>query len=244
MAHLGPPAGGAVKSTLVVIRVALPPLDVAIPRSTWEKSKPGEVLTSSLISEAVREYCDAQDGEFLFEQVYPQVKVDKSPSPRKKTPPIRSWGLRELVEAGKPDNLPAQRGPSNAGEPWTDELDRELVGLWLKEPRPTPLALAAHFGRTQGAITSRLNKVMLCPESWPELSHQEWYRQIYGFSPHWDVVRHRTYKLAENKCQRCGAKGRLDAAHLSYENIGNEPPEDLKALCRHCHDVMDGRVSE
>ena len=54
--------------------------------------------------------------------------------------------------------MPSPRSkPAKAGEPWSDESDRELVDLvsigW------TVADLATHFGRTTGAITSRIMRL-------------------------------------------------------------------------------------
>jgi len=35
-------------------------------------------------------------------------------------------------------------------------------------------------------------------------------------------------------CQYCGGEA-TEVHHLTYENIGNEPLEDLIAICRLCH---------
>ena len=47
--------------------------------------------------------------------------------------------------------------PENAGKPWTEELDSELCRLFDEGMKKQ--ALCAHFGRTAGAIQSRLEKL-------------------------------------------------------------------------------------
>ena len=47
--------------------------------------------------------------------------------------------------------------PENAGKPWTEELDDELCRLF--DDGMKKQALCAHFGRTSGAIRSRLEKL-------------------------------------------------------------------------------------
>lgn len=48
-------------------------------------------------------------------------------------------------------------------------------------------------------------------------------------------------KLANWKCQRCGASGiKLDVHHLHYETLGNEDLDtDVIAVCRKCHLEME-----
>jgi 5-methylcytosine-specific restriction endonuclease McrA len=51
----------------------------------------------------------------------------------------------------------------------------------------------------------------------------------------WKVRRLRAIRDAGDKCQRCGRDKGLEAHHLRYTNLGNEPPEDLIVLCTICH---------
>ena len=37
------------------------------------------------------------------------------------------------------------------------------------------------------------------------------------------------------RCEECGADGRLEAHHLTYERIFHERLSDLMALCGECH---------
>lgn len=58
-------------------------------------------------------------------------------------------------------------------------------------------------------------------------------------SPEWADIRRD--KLAESgyRCERCGAAGYLEVHHLTYDNLGNESPDDLEVLCKPCHDDAD-----
>jgi len=43
-------------------------------------------------------------------------------------------------------------------------------------------------------------------------------------------------RRAKYRCQLCGREDiPLDAHHNNYDNLGDEKPEDLIALCRRCH---------
>lgn len=59
--------------------------------------------------------------------------------------------------------------------------------------------------------------------------------RTYLKSPQWDRRRLATLARAGYRCERCGAKAPLQAHHLTYKNIFNERPQDLKALCFPCH---------
>ena len=47
--------------------------------------------------------------------------------------------------------------PENNGKPWTEELDQELCRLFDEGMKKKDLC--AHFGRTSGAIESRLQRL-------------------------------------------------------------------------------------
>ena len=47
--------------------------------------------------------------------------------------------------------------PENNGKPWTEELDQELCRLFDEGMKKKDLC--AHFGRTPGAIESRLQRL-------------------------------------------------------------------------------------
>lgn len=73
------------------------------------------------------------------------------------------------------------------------------------------------------------------------------YRSQYLRSPEWREKRRQRLNLAKYRCEQCGApdgppKAPLDVHHLAYDRLGNENiDEDLVALCRPCHEVVEGR---
>ena len=59
---------------------------------------------------------------------------------------------------------------------------------------------------------------------------------IYYPSSHWKATAKHMRRLAFYTCQDCGRTDRpLDVHHLSYKRLGHERPEDLRVLCRECH---------
>ncbi len=59
----------------------------------------------------------------------------------------------------------------------------------------------------------------------------------YMQSKAWDKKRRQRLKLDGYTCQECGATDApLDVHHLTYERFGREDMDDLKSLCRQCHD--------
>lgn len=57
----------------------------------------------------------------------------------------------------------------------------------------------------------------------------------YMQSDFWRAKRHAFLSSKKWRCERCGARKRLQAHHKTYANLGNEKFEDLEALCYSCH---------
>ena len=62
----------------------------------------------------------------------------------------------------------------------------------------------------------------------------------YLKTPWWDLVRTRTIKRANGVCEFCQERAAREAHHTTYERIGQEKPDDMVALCRHCHQHIHG----
>lgn len=82
------------------------------------------------------------------------------------------------------------------------------------------------------------------PDEYRLKGNQDWYRDIYLFSYHWQQdVRLPALQCAEYRCQSCGARNTvLDVHHKTYERLGFESAEDLEVLCRDCHEAEHGIV--
>lgn len=70
---------------------------------------------------------------------------------------------------------------------------------------------------------------------------QDLFYKDYMLSPQWEVKRAAAVKRAGNRCQKCGAAGRLEVHHLVYIRMGQERPEDLVVVCPTCHAELDKR---
>src|SRR5687767_10783881 len=63
---------------------------------------------------------------------------------------------------------------------------------------------------------------------------------LYLRSPAWQAKRKLVLARSGGRCERCGCVAKwLDVHHLSYTHLGDEPLEDLMALCRPCHKIAD-----
>lgn len=64
---------------------------------------------------------------------------------------------------------------------------------------------------------------------------QEWYKNDYLTTAHWQAIRKRIYKRFPY-CQICGKKYHLEAHHLSYARRGTKNEhKDVRMLCHSCH---------
>ncbi len=72
----------------------------------------------------------------------------------------------------------------------------------------------------------------------------------YLRTEHWETKKLEALERSHHKCQICGGTERLEVHHNTYENKGNEKPEDLIVLCKKCHKinhkniVHKGNISE
>lgn len=61
----------------------------------------------------------------------------------------------------------------------------------------------------------------------------------YLNSSTWRNKRQLALAAAGNKCSRCGKSGPgLHVHHLHYRNFGSERAEDLRVLCKKCHEAV------
>jgi hypothetical protein len=64
----------------------------------------------------------------------------------------------------------------------------------------------------------------------------------YLQTEHWAETRKAAMRRARYACQLCGAKGRLNVHHKTYERRGCEEPNDLIVLCQDCHAKFHDKV--
>ncbi len=66
----------------------------------------------------------------------------------------------------------------------------------------------------------------------------QWYTEVYLWSPHWRRLR-KAKLAAVRGCEDCGRVGALDAHHFDYRDLWSVTVDDLRALCRPCHDKRE-----
>jgi 5-methylcytosine-specific restriction endonuclease McrA len=73
--------------------------------------------------------------------------------------------------------------------------------------------------------------------------------EVYIDSKEWNIKRRNKLAEKDYTCERCGycsytslVEIPLDVHHKTYKNFGNESPEDLEVLCRHCHNKEHSRI--
>lgn len=71
-----------------------------------------------------------------------------------------------------------------------------------------------------------------CPDCENEVDYH-----AYLQSPGWKAKREAVFAERGRACERCGDTRYLHIHHLTYDNLGAEPLEDLRILCWSCHDL-------
>ena len=64
----------------------------------------------------------------------------------------------------------------------------------------------------------------------------------YMKSEEWKDKRWKALERGWHRCCLCGAEECLHVHHRSYDNLGDERPEDLEVLCKHCHASRHGKA--
>ncbi len=64
--------------------------------------------------------------------------------------------------------------------------------------------------------------------------HSPEYRH-YLRSNAWAIRKNAYYRLFNRQCAACGSWKRIQLHHVSYDQLGHEPDQDLVPLCYRCH---------
>ncbi|MFM9914003.1 MAG: hypothetical protein ACKVN9_10765 [Methylophilaceae bacterium] len=64
----------------------------------------------------------------------------------------------------------------------------------------------------------------------------------YLLSNQWKAIKALVFKRANDMCEICELNDAVDVHHETYENVFAEKLEDLKAVCRFCHDYLHGKI--
>ena len=64
----------------------------------------------------------------------------------------------------------------------------------------------------------------------------------YLMTEHWLSIRAAVIYRASGRCQLCSKEDRLHIHHNSYQNLGQERPEDVIVLCQYCHEKFHDKA--
>lgn len=82
------------------------------------------------------------------------------------------------------------------------------------------------------------------PTLWEKVAPTKTQRQIkyaeYRKSAHWCLFRLKIIAERGPYCQSCGSDRRVEVHHLTYARLGCELPDDVRVLCRKCHENAHG----
>jgi len=70
--------------------------------------------------------------------------------------------------------------------------------------------------------------------------HSKQYQEYIG-SLMWYLKTLEVFERAGGKCEKCGKSGMIEVHHKTYDHLGDEPLEDLIALCHDCHIQADAQ---
>jgi hypothetical protein len=65
--------------------------------------------------------------------------------------------------------------------------------------------------------------------------------KAYLASREWALKREAVKERGHGFCERCKVGPHEATHHKTYANIGNEPIEDLQAICNECHEFESGK---
>lgn len=70
-----------------------------------------------------------------------------------------------------------------------------------------------------------------------------WWKKYSAYlkSEAWRELRAKVIADRGFRCESCGNYGQVQAHHLTYERVGHERIEDLKVLCKPCHEASHRR---
>ncbi len=71
-----------------------------------------------------------------------------------------------------------------------------------------------------------------------EAAAWQWYTEVYLWSPHWRRLRKEKLEIVKG-CEDCGTVSSLDVHHFNYRDLWSVTVDDLRALCRTCHDERE-----
>jgi hypothetical protein len=66
-------------------------------------------------------------------------------------------------------------------------------------------------------------------------------RQAYMASREWALKREAVRERSGNRCERCVAAPQKAVHHMTYEHLGDEPLDELLAVCNPCHEWLSGK---
>jgi len=124
-------------------------------------------------------------------------------------------------------------GEDSHKAPWQGRGDLVLTKMRCENWHEWELCLGFHKG--QSFIFIRTTEAI-------KINYYE-----YIQSPVWRAKAEAAKERAGHRCQVCN-RGKADgvilnAHHRTYERLGNELPEDITVLCKHCHELYEKNKS-
>jgi hypothetical protein len=121
-------------------------------------------------------------------------------------------------------------------------LDANTQGVWLASPdENTPLRSLWMFYERDVCFTDPVEALrFLIDTDLRTMLYREYLK-----TDHWKGIRHEAIERAGYRCQLCNSDRQpFHVHHRTYERRGEEEPEDVIALCAHCHGKFHDKIPE
>lgn len=66
----------------------------------------------------------------------------------------------------------------------------------------------------------------------------------YLASREWALLKEKLRERSFGYCERCATRPYQETHHVTYANVGNEPLEDLLAVCSDCHSFLSAKSDD
>lgn len=142
---------------------------------------------------------------------------------------VEQWHAKEILQFLNAHNCPV--GPTDSFKNIGQAILRYRGLPWKSLSKKDAKKLILVFQFTQKSLDGR------------KYHRSDEYIK-YLQSPEWKAFKAIIVQERKNKCEQCESDGKntcIDLHHITYVRLGHELPQDVKLLCRNCHEAVHQR---